>query len=267
MCVVLWGWRQGGGLPASPPSLCMSFHIPCLCATGGQVGHYFVYYKKHDSVDMLCAMDLWKAQRPELVPGGTALESCEFSIHWDKHRLFRAPTPKDAAAWVDCLRKIQATRPKTAPPARKSATGVGAGAGASASAARPAEPVRVLVVLGVRMEPLTACVRVCFHRPSTPTPLSRNQNAKDSQTNPQPNLDAAVVVLCLEAQHKPPPPPKNFVHYPPIFVLVPFMRPGFPPNSPTPVPPLWLPAHPTATTRRPTPTQTPPLQPLRWTAR
>lgn len=78
------------------------------------VGNYWVYYKTDTSQDMLCAMDLWKASRPELVaPAGTEDEGaqCEFCITWDRYRVFRAVSPADAVRWVNAIQQVQALRP------------------------------------------------------------------------------------------------------------------------------------------------------------
>jgi hypothetical protein len=92
------------------------------------VGNYFVYYKRHDAPQMLCAMDLWKAGSPELsVPPPPEKESPEFGIAWDRYRLFRAASHADAVRWVTAMAAVQARRP---PPA--------AGAAAENGAALPA---------------------------------------------------------------------------------------------------------------------------------
>eukprot|EP01138_Halocafeteria_seosinensis_P003433 gb/GECG01003509.1/.p1 GENE.gb/GECG01003509.1/~~gb/GECG01003509.1/.p1 ORF type:complete len:176 (+),score=20.95 gb/GECG01003509.1/:1-528(+) len=75
------------------------------------VGHYFVYYKRYDSPEMLCAMDLNRAQNPAVImesdgQGGT-VPTCEFSIRWDRYRLFRAETPEEAVRWVNVMRAVQ----------------------------------------------------------------------------------------------------------------------------------------------------------------
>ncbi len=76
------------------------------------VANYWVYYKSSTSPEMLCAMDLWKAGIPELVPlaeGET--EQCEFSITWDRYRLFRASNRAEAVRWVNAIKAVQAQRP------------------------------------------------------------------------------------------------------------------------------------------------------------
>ena len=75
-----------------------------------------VYYKVREAPEMLCAMDLWKAGLPQLsppAPGETG--SSEFSIVWDRHRLFRAESPADCTRWVDAIRRVQAQRPTGTP--------------------------------------------------------------------------------------------------------------------------------------------------------
>lgn len=89
------------------------------------VGQYWVYYKSHTAPEMLCAMDLWKASPPELLTptgatGGTSLGGeedggmCEFSITWDRFRIFRASSPAEALRWVNAIQQVQALRPPDA---------------------------------------------------------------------------------------------------------------------------------------------------------
>lgn len=74
--------------------------------------HYWVYYKSRGSGEMLCAMDLWKAGRPDLAPLAPGdSEQCVFSITWDRYRLFRAASQAEAARWVNAIVQVQAMRP------------------------------------------------------------------------------------------------------------------------------------------------------------
>lgn len=80
------------------------------------VGQYWVYYKTHTSGEMLCAMDLWKASPPVLVAPGGPLDGdegtqSEFSITWDRYRVFRASSPAEAVRWVNAIQQVQALRP------------------------------------------------------------------------------------------------------------------------------------------------------------
>ena len=96
----------------SPPSLSPSV-----------VGHYWVYYKSAAHTDMLCAMDLWRAGPPQLTPAAEAAAAGgeegasdpgiegEFSINWDRYRLFRAGNRADAEVWVAAIRAVQAQQP------------------------------------------------------------------------------------------------------------------------------------------------------------
>jgi len=77
------------------------------------LGNFWVYYK-NASLDqpILCAMDLWRAGAPELLPPGPAdAEACEFSITWDRYRIFRAASRAEAQRWVNAIQQVQATRP------------------------------------------------------------------------------------------------------------------------------------------------------------
>ena len=68
-------------------------------------------------------MDLWKAGAPELTPtsqpssdapsaaDNNTAGSVEFSITWDRFRLFRASTHEEAVRWVGAIRAVQAARP------------------------------------------------------------------------------------------------------------------------------------------------------------
>lgn len=50
-------------------------------------------------------------------------DASEFFIVWDKYRLFRAASHRDAATWVEMIRKVQDSRQKTAE--ASAAVGVG----------------------------------------------------------------------------------------------------------------------------------------------
>lgn len=77
------------------------------------VGQFFVYYKNKASEDMLCAMDLWRASAPELVPADPrdADSGADFAITWDRFRAFRAGSKTEALRWVDAITAVQARRP------------------------------------------------------------------------------------------------------------------------------------------------------------
>lgn len=76
-------------------------------------------------------MDLWRAGTPELTPGpgsnaagggpdgqvdgGATAGSLEFSITWDRYRLFRSSTHEEAVRWVNTIREVQAQRPPPEP--------------------------------------------------------------------------------------------------------------------------------------------------------
>lgn len=90
------------------------------------VGHYFVYYKRHDSTDLLAAMDLWKAQPPRHAPTESV-----FYIEYDRDRAFRAKSAADAAKWIRLMLQVQRSNPNYADsPAAK---GEQAGGGGSAA--------------------------------------------------------------------------------------------------------------------------------------
>lgn len=77
---------------------------------------YWVYSKGADS-PILCAMDLWRASAPALLPPapGEPADSCDvFAITWDRYRLFKAASHADAARWVDAIARVQAGRPRGA---------------------------------------------------------------------------------------------------------------------------------------------------------
>ena len=79
-------------------------------------GRYWVYYKSQESSEILCAMDLWRASAPALVPPGAGDvpdTGDVFSITWDRDRLFKAANHADAVRWVDAIVACQAQRPAT----------------------------------------------------------------------------------------------------------------------------------------------------------
>lgn len=85
------------------------------------VDRFFVYYKNHSSPEMLCAMDLWRASPAELAPIASGdSEQREFSITWDRFRLFRASSQAEAVRWVNAIAQVQSMRPP------EPVTGVGA---------------------------------------------------------------------------------------------------------------------------------------------
>jgi len=76
------------------------------------LGQYWVYAKSHTAPEVLCAMDLWKASPPALQPPAAGeAESVEFSIEWDRFRLFRAASHAEAVRWVNAIAQVQAAKP------------------------------------------------------------------------------------------------------------------------------------------------------------
>ncbi|KAA0154764.1 hypothetical protein FNF29_02293 [Cafeteria roenbergensis] len=94
------------------------------------VDHYFVYYKRADSPDMLCAMDLYQADPPRVLPGppgpdGRPQNSGAFCINYDRDRTFKASSAEDAERWVGVILAVQRANPAhaRAPPAPPEAAG------------------------------------------------------------------------------------------------------------------------------------------------
>ena len=113
-------------------------------AAGGPAA-FFVYYKSRESADLLCAMDLWRSSRPELLVAETAAEraaaaaagagagagakaaaaaaataaaaaaaregECDFAITWDRYRVFRAASRAEAVRFVAAIADAQARNP------------------------------------------------------------------------------------------------------------------------------------------------------------
>jgi hypothetical protein len=77
------------------------------------VGQYFVYYKSKQSDEMLCALDLWRASAPEMIPyDPTDPDSgADFAITWDRFRPFRAASKAEAFNWVAAMKEVQGKRP------------------------------------------------------------------------------------------------------------------------------------------------------------
>ena len=116
-------------------------------AAGGPAA-FFVYYKSRESADLLCAMDLWRSSRPELLVAESAAEraaasaaaatsgagagasakaaaaaataaaaaaaregECDFAITWDRYRVFRAASRAEAVRFVAAIADAQARNP------------------------------------------------------------------------------------------------------------------------------------------------------------
>lgn len=71
-------------------------------------GPYWVYFKNAESNTMLCAMDLRTASAPTLLePSEGETARCQFSIHWDRYRVFRAATEDETVRWVNAILQAQ----------------------------------------------------------------------------------------------------------------------------------------------------------------
>jgi hypothetical protein len=78
-----------------------------LLLPGPGASRFLVYYRSDNpEAPILASMDVSQAGEP----AQAGVDSCEFTIYWDKLRRFRAGSPEVAARWVACIAAAQARK-------------------------------------------------------------------------------------------------------------------------------------------------------------